>query len=112
MTENKIVEEQVIMVLKTIYDPELPVNIYELGLIYFVTPSICKKTNTKDSYNVHVEMTVTSPNCPAIESLPEEIKEKVENLESINECGVVVTFDPPWDESFMTDEAKLELGML
>ena len=92
MKKNKIIEEQVTEVLKTIYDPEIPVNIYELGLIYFV--------NVKESINgkgffVNVVMTVTSPNCPAIESLPEEMAQKVEKLEDIIKCDVEVTFDPP-----------------
>lgn len=110
MTENKIVEEQVIMVLKTIYDPELPVNIYELGLIYFVKLKKSLKSDTE--FFVNVEMTVTSPNCPAIESLPEDIKEAVEKLVSVVKCDVEVTFDPPWDRSFMSEEAQLELGFL
>jgi len=109
MKPEKIVEDQVIMVLNSIYDPEIPVSIYELGLIYFVK---VKKSKKKDKFFVNVEMTVTSPNCPAIETLPEEIIEKVENLESVTKCDVEVTFDPPWDKSFMSEEAKLELGFL
>ena len=109
MKPEKIIEDQVIMVLKTVYDPEIPVNIYELGLIYFVK---VKKSKKEGEFFVNVEMTVTSPNCPAIESLPEEMREKVEKLENVAKCDVEVTFDPPWDKSFMSDEAKLELGML
>jgi|TARA_R100001163_G_C4962016_1_gene125437 FeS assembly SUF system protein len=110
MLTNKIIEEKVVEVLKTIYDPELPVNIYELGLIYFV---IVKASLSNDQeFFVNVEMTVTSPNCPAIESLPDEIRYKVEKLENVLKCDVEVTFDPPWDKSFMSEEAKLELGML
>ena len=109
MLTTKIIEEQAVMVLKTIYDPELPVNIYDLGLIYFVK---VKESKEKDKFFVNVEMTVTSPNCPAIESLPEDIREGVEKLEGITKCDVEVTFDPPWDKSFMSEEAKLELGFL
>ncbi len=109
MLTTKIIEEQVVMVLKTIYDPELPVNIYDLGLIYFVK---VKESKEKGKFFVNVEMTVTSPNCPAIESLPEDIREGVEKLESVKKCDVEVTFDPPWDKSFMSEEAKLELGFL
>jgi|TARA_R110000782_G_scaffold108933_1_gene197665 FeS assembly SUF system protein len=109
MLTTKIIEEQVVMVLKTIYDPELPVNIYDLGLIYFVK---VKESKEKGKFFVNVEMTVTSPNCPAIESLPEDIREGVEKLESVTKCDVEVTFDPPWDKSFMSEEAKLELGFL
>ena len=110
MLTTKRVEEQVIMVLKTIYDPELPVNIYDLGLIYFV--NVKESLSNKEEFFVNVEMTVTSPNCPAIESLPEDIREGVERLDSVLKCDVEVTFDPPWDRSFMTEEAQLELGFL
>ena len=110
MLTTKIVEEQTIMVLKTIFDPELPVNIYDLGLIYFVT--VKESLSNKEEFFVNVVMTVTSPNCPAIESLPEDITEGVERLESVLKCDVEVTFDPPWDRSFMTEEAQLELGFL
>jgi len=110
MNAEKITEKQVIMVLKEIYDPELPVNIYDLGLIYFV--KIKKSLSSEQEFFVNVEMTVTSPNCPAIESLPEDIRIGVEKLESVVKCDVVVTFDPPWDRSFMSEEAKLELGFL
>ena len=110
MTPKQITEDQVVMVLKTIYDPELPVNIYELGLIYFVT--VKESLNNEEEFFVNVVMTVTSPNCPAIESLPEDIVQGVEKLESVIKCDVEVTFDPPWDKTFMSEEAKLELGFL
>ena len=110
MTPKQITEDQVVMVLKTIYDPELPVNIYELGLIYFVT--VKESLNNEEEFFVNVVMTVTSPNCPAIESLPEDIVQGVEKLENVIKCDVEVTFDPPWDRSFMTEEAQLELGFL
>ena len=110
MTPEKIVEEQVIMALKTVYDPELPVNIYELGLIYFI--KVKKSLNVDSDFFVNIEMTVTSPNCPAIESLPMDIIEAVEKLSSVVKCDVEVTFDPPWDRSFMSEEAQLELGFL
>ena len=110
MTPEKIVEEQVIMALKTVYDPELPVDIYELGLIYFI--NIKKSLNSESDFFVNIEMTVTSPNCPAIESLPVDITEAVEKLGSVVKCDVEVTFDPPWDRSFMSEEAKLDLGFL
>ena len=110
MTPKQITEDQVVMVLKTIYDPELPVNIYELGLIYFVT--VKESLNNEEEFFVNVVMTVTSPNCPAIESLPEDIGQGVEKLENVIKCDVEVTFDPPWDRSFMSEEAQLELGFL
>ena len=110
MLTNKIIEEKVVEVLKTVYDPELPVNIYELGLIYFV---IVKASLSNDQeFFVNVEMTVTSPNCPAIETLPQDIIDGVEKLDNVLKCDVEVTFDPPWDKSFMSEEAKLELGFL
>jgi metal-sulfur cluster biosynthetic enzyme len=129
MTPEKILEDQVIMVIKTIEDPEIPVNIYELGLIYFINitkPPIgrltklgkldrrfkANKGGVKKGYDVNVEMTLTSPNCPVAESMPEEVRVKVENLEMVNKSSVTITWDPTWDKSFMSEEAKLELGML
>jgi|TARA_B110001450_G_C17403746_1_gene392830 FeS assembly SUF system protein len=95
--------EKIISVIKTIYDPEIPVNIYELGLIYDV--SIIEK-------DVRISMTLTSPNCPVAESLPNEVKEKVLTLDEVDTCLVLITFDPPWTAENMSDECKLELGML
>ncbi len=107
MTPEKILEDQIIMTIKTVEDPEIPVNIYELGLIYFINISKAEK-----GYDVEVEMTLTSPNRPVAESLLEEVRTKVENLEMVNKSTIKITFDPTWDKSYMSDEAKLELGML
>ena len=96
--------EEVVSVLCQIYDPEIPVNIYELGLIYDVQVS--------DDYDVKILMTFTAPNCPVAESLPVEIKEKVEKINSIKNAEIEITWDPPWDKSMMSEEAKLELGFL
>ena len=96
--------EKIVSVLKSIYDPEIPVDIYQLGLIYDV-----KVSTERD---VHILMTLTSPNCPVAESLPQEVKEKSRALDSVNDVEVEITFDPPWDKSMMSEEAKLELGML
>ena len=109
MTPEKILEDQIIMVIKTIEDPEIPVNIYELGLIYFIN---IKPSELDSKFDVEVEMTLTSPNCPVAESMPEEVRTKVENLKDVNKSEVIITWDPTWDRSFMSDEAKLELGML
>ena len=109
MRPEKILEDQIIMVIKTVEDPEIPVNIYELGLIYFIN---IKPSEEKDKFNVEVEMTLTSPNCPVAESLPEEVRSKVENLESVDKSEIIITWEPPWDKDFMSEEAKLELGML
>jgi FeS assembly SUF system protein len=97
--ENKIIE-----MLKTIYDPEIPVDIFELGLIYEV--------RIDDEKNVAIEMTLTSPNCPVAESLPREVEEKVASVESVKSAAVNIVFDPPWDKDMMSEEAKLELGFL
>lgn len=97
-------EDKIVAVLKTIYDPEIPVDIYELGLIYEV------KIN-KDGH-VDIEMTLTSPNCPVAESLPNDVREKVESIEGVNTAAVHIVFDPPWDKDMMSEEAKLELGFL
>lgn len=96
--------ESIVKVLKGIYDPEIPVDIYELGLIYDVM------VNT--DYEVKILMTLTSPNCPVAESLPREVEEKVKTIEHIKDVDVEITFDPPWSKDLMSEEAKLELGML
>ncbi|WP_108867724.1 DUF59 domain-containing protein [Aquimarina aquimarini] len=96
--------EKIVRVLKTIYDPEIPVDIYELGLIYDVF--------VNEEYDVKILMTLTSPNCPVAESLPEEIREKVKSLDEVNDVEMELTFDPPWSQDLMSEEAKLELGML
>lgn len=96
--------EEIVRVLKTIYDPEIPVDIYELGLIYDVF--------VNEDKDARIIMTLTSPNCPVAESLPQEVKEKVKSLDELNEVEVELTFDPPWSQDIMSEEAKLELGML
>ncbi|MFO8146096.1 MAG: SUF system Fe-S cluster assembly protein [Bacteroidota bacterium] len=96
--------EKIVKVLKTIYDPEIPVDIYELGLIYDVM------VNT--DYDVKILMTLTTPNCPVAESLPREVEERVKSLDTVKDCEVEITFDPPWTQDLMSEEAKLELGML
>ncbi|WP_034918190.1 SUF system Fe-S cluster assembly protein [Gillisia sp. CAL575] len=96
--------EKIVRVLKSIYDPEIPVDIYELGLIYDVM------VNT--DYDVKILMTLTTPNCPVAESLPKEVEDKVKTLEDVKDCEVEITFDPPWTQDLMSEEAKLELGML
>ena len=96
--------EKVVGVLKTIYDPEIPVDIYELGLIYDVFVNV--------DNDVKILMTLTSPNCPVAESLPVEIEEKVKSINAVKSAEVEITFDPPWTQDQMSEEAKLELGML
>jgi len=91
-------------VLKTIYDPEIPVDIYELGLIYDVF--------VNEDQDVKVLMTLTTPNCPVADSLPQEVKDKVQSLDEVNEAEVELTFNPPWTRDLMSEEAKLELGFL
>lgn len=95
--------EDVVDVLRTVYDPEIPVDIYELGLVYDVQVS--------DEGDVHVLMTLTSPNCPVAESLPVEVEEKVKTIEEVKGAEVEITFDPPWTKDMMSEEARLELGM-
>lgn len=101
---TKEVENQVIDILKTIYDPEIPVNIYDLGLIYEV------KVN--DDFHVDILMTLTSPNCPVAESLPNEVETKSAGLWSVKSAKVEIIWDPPWDKEMMSEEAKYELGFL
>ena len=97
-------KEKVISEIKKIYDPEIPVNIYELGLIYKIEIIGEKKVN--------IDMTLTTPNCPVAESLPMEVEEKVKSLDEVKTAEVEITFDPPWTQDLMSEEAKLELGML
>jgi len=106
MTEETVQEigDKIVGVLKTIYDPEIPVDIYELGLIYDVF--------VNEEYDAKILMTLTSPNCPVAESLPAEVKDKVTSLKEINNTEVEITFDPTWTQDMMSEEAKLELGML
>jgi len=95
--ENKIVN-----MLKTIYDPEIPVDVYELGLIYEV--------RINQVNEVDIDMTLTSPNCPVAESLPKEVEDKVKSIEEVSDARVHIVFEPPWDKDMMSEEAKLELG--
>ena len=104
MIDPKELGETVVKVLKTIYDPEIPVDIYELGLIYDVF--------LNEDNDVKVLMTLTTPNCPVAESLPQEVKDKVASIEGVNSAEVEMTFDPPWSRDLMSEEAKLELGFL
>lgn len=97
-------ESQIVNVLKNVYDPEIPVNIYDLGLIYDIEIS--------DNEKVLITMTLTAPNCPVADSLPIEIKEKISELEGVKEVDINLVFDPPWDQSMMSEEALFELGML
>ena len=96
--------EKIVKVLKTIYDPEIPVDIYELGLIYDVF--------VNEEYEVKILMTLTSPNCPVAETLPVEVEEKVKSIDVLKDVEVEITFDPPWTQELMSEEAKLELGLL
>ena len=96
--------EQAVYVLHTIFDPEIPVDIYELGLIYDVQVS--------EDGDIHILMTLTSPNCPVAETLPVEVQEKVRSLPDAKEVEVEITFDPPWTKDMMSEAARLELGML
>jgi FeS assembly SUF system protein len=102
--QKKDLEEKIIRELKTIYDPEIPVNIFEIGLIY--------KIQVDDDFMVHVVMTLTTPNCPVAESLPAEVREKIIALDGVKDLDLELTFEPPWDMEMLSDEAKLELGIL
>lgn len=104
MIDPKELGETVVRVLKTIYDPEIPVDIYELGLIYDVF--------LNEDNDVKILMTLTTPNCPVAESLPQEVKDKVASIEGVKSAEVEMTFDPPWSRDLMSEEAKLELGFL
>ena len=96
--------EKIVRVLKTIYDPEIPVDIYELGLIYDVF--------VNEDREVKILMTLTTPNCPVAESLPQEVEERVKSIDEVKDCELELTFDPPWSQELMSEEARFELGML
>ena len=108
MSKNKIdpnlLGEKLVNELKQVYDPEIPVYVYELGLIYDV---FINETN-----EVKILMTLTSPNCPVAESLPKEVEDNVKSLDEVKDAEVEITFDPPWTKDLMSDEAKLELGFM
>ena len=102
--EQLEIETRIVDVLKSIYDPEIPVNIYDLGLIYEI--------NLDDDHVAHITMTLTAPNCPMAEELVEEVKYKVAGTRGVKECDLKLTFKPSWDKSMLSDAAKLELGFL
>ncbi len=103
-TDTKVLGIKILEKIKTIYDPEIPVDIYELGLIYDVF--------VNENRDVKILMTLTSPNCPVAETLPVEVEEKVKTIEEVKNAEVEITFDPPWSQDLMSEEAKLELGFL
>jgi len=98
------IKDEVIRTLETVFDPEIPVNIYELGLVYDV--------NVSPDNKVTITMTLTTPNCPAAESLPAEVQRKTSAIEDVKDVDLQLTFDPPWDQEMMSEAAKLELGLL
>ncbi|MAZ36692.1 iron-sulfur cluster assembly protein [Salibacteraceae bacterium] len=102
--DKKVIENTVIEVVKTIFDPEIPVDIYELGLIYDIAVS--------DTAQVDVLMTLTSPSCPVAESLPAEVEEKIKGIQIVSDAKVTITFEPAWEKDMMSEEAQLELGFM
>ncbi|MBP7984187.1 MAG: DUF59 domain-containing protein [Bacteroidaceae bacterium] len=102
--EKTNIEERIVDVLKTVYDPEIPVNIYDLGLIY--------KIDVKDDYSVEIDMTFTAPSCPAADYILEDVRQKVETLDVVKSSNVNLVFEPEWDKDMMSEEAKMELGFL
>lgn len=97
-------QDEILVMIRTVYDPEIPVNIYDLGLIYDI--------DIHDNNDVTIEMTLTSPNCPAVDFIIEDLRMKVEAVEAVNKVNIELVFDPPWDRSMMSEEAMLELGLL
>ena len=100
--EKTKIEERIVDVLKTVYDPEIPVNIYDLGLIY--------KIEVNDEGNVDIDMTYTAPSCPAADFILEDVRQKVDTIEGVKTSNVNLVFEPEWDQSMMTEEARVELG--
>lgn len=104
ITSKMELEKSIISTLKTVFDPEIPVNIFDLGLIYEV--------NVKEDFEVEIIMTLTAPNCPVADSMPNEVNEKIKALDGVKNVHVELTFEPPWDKDMMSEEAKLDLGFL
>ena len=102
LQEKTNIEEKIVDVLKTVYDPEIPVNIFDLGMIY--------KIDVKDNHTVDLDMTFTAPNCPAADFILEDVRSKVESLDGLTACVVNLVFEPAWDQSMMSEEARVELG--
>ena len=102
LQEKTNIEEKIVDVLKTVYAPEIPVNIFDLGMIY--------KIDVKDNHTVDLDMTFTAPNCPAADFILEDVRSKVESLDGITACVVNLVFEPAWDQSMMSEEARVELG--
>jgi FeS assembly SUF system protein len=102
--DRKKLEKEIISAIKTVYDPEIPVDVYELGLIYEV--------NINDEAEVQIIMTLTSPSCPAAEQLPGEVEHKAKQVEGVKDAKVEITFEPPWEKHMMSEEAQLELGFM
>ena len=102
--EKLKIEEKIVAMLKTVYDPEIPVNVYDLGLIY--------KIDVSDNGEAVLDMTLTAPNCPAADFIMEDIRQKVESVEGVTTATINLVFEPEWDKDMMSEEAKLELGFL
>lgn len=102
--DTKMIEEKIVQMLRTVYDPEIPVNVYDLGLIYNI--------DVDDEKNVSIEMTLTAPNCPAADFIIEDIRIKIESIEEVKSVDIKLVFEPEWDKDMMSEEAKLELGFL
>ena len=100
--EKTQIEERIVDVLKTVYDPEIPVNIWDLGMIY--------KIDVKEDGSVELDMTFTAPNCPAADFILEDVRTKVDSVEGVTSANVNLVFEPAWDQSMMTEEARVELG--
>lgn len=103
-TARFTIEENIVRMLKTVYDPEIPVNVYDLGLIY--------KIDVADGGEVSIDMTLTAPNCPAADFIMEDVRQKVETVEGVTSATINLVFEPEWDKDMMSEEAKLELGFL
>ena len=102
--EKLKIEERIVDMLKTVYDPEIPVNVYDLGLIY--------KIDLQENGDVSIDMTLTAPNCPAADFIMEDIRQKIESVEGVKAAQINLVFEPEWDKDMMSEEAKLELGFL
>lgn len=103
-------EEKIVNMLRTVYDPEIPVNIYDLGMIYRI--DVADQIEGEEGREVTIQMTLTAPNCPAADFIMEDVTQKVDSVEGVSKTIVQIVFDPVWDQSMMSDEAKLELGLM
>jgi FeS assembly SUF system protein len=112
MIEQYKIESKVVEMLKTVYDPEIPVNIYDLGMIYKIDVEPTSDQDPENAYDINIDMTFTAPNCPAADFILEDVHQKLESIEGVRQANINLVFEPEWTKDMMTEEARLELGFM